>query len=301
MHNSLTGLCRNLQPNSRHIRAKAGTWPLLGLLTLGLTVFAGEGVQPVAVQAQTRPVAPATTTPAAPAPLKNLLAQIDAAANSHNLSEVMKFYGSNFSHSDGLTRQGVEKALAALWKQYPQINYRTELKSWKAEGRGFTAETVTYMSGVQQLGERNLVLNTTLRSRQRLENQKIVRQEVLAEETQLTTGEAPPRVEITLPEQVRPNQEYSFDAIVREPLGDSLLLGAAVEEPIKPNNYLNPATFNLELLSAGGIYKVGRAPARPEDRWISAVLVREDGMTIVTQRLRVVGQPVAAQPPKPSR
>ena len=300
MHNSLTALYRILLLSSRCIRVKAGTRPLLGLLTLGLVVLIG-GLRPATVSAQAKPATQTAPTLAAPAPLKNLLAQMDAAANSHKLQDVMKFYAANFSHSDGLTRQGVEKALATLWQQYPQLNYRTELKSWKAEGQGFTAETVTYISGVQQLGERNLVLNTTLRSRQHLENQKIVRQEILAEETQVTTGEAPPRVEITLPEQVRPNQEYSFDAIVREPLGDSLLLGAAVEEPIKPSAYLNPASFNLELLSAGGIYKVGRAPARPEDRWISAVLVREDGMTIVTQRLRVVGQPVAAQPPKPSR
>ncbi|HEY9750925.1 MAG TPA: hypothetical protein V6C63_19745, partial [Allocoleopsis sp.] len=181
MHNSLTALYRILLLSARSIRVKAGTWPLLGLLTLGLVIAEG-GVRSVGVKAQAMPVAQATTTQTAPAALKNLLAQIDGAANSQKLSDVMKFYASNFSHSDGLTRQGVEKALAALWKQYPQLNYRTELKSWKAEGKGFTVETVTYISGVQQLGERNLVLNTTLRSRQRLENQKIVRQEILAEE-----------------------------------------------------------------------------------------------------------------------
>ena len=110
MHNSLTALYRILLLSSRGIRVKAGAWSLLGLRALGVTVVAAGGVRPVAVNAQSTPVAQATTTPVAPAPLKNLLAQIDAAANSHNLQEVMKFYGPNFSHSDGLTRQGVEKA-----------------------------------------------------------------------------------------------------------------------------------------------------------------------------------------------
>jgi len=91
---------------------------------------------------------------------------------------------------------------------------------------------------------------------------------------------------MNLPQQVRVGQQYSFDAIVQEPLGDDYLVGAAIEEPIQADKYFNPTPVELELLPAGGLFKVGRAPNIPANRWISAVLVR--GITIVTQRLPVV-------------
>jgi hypothetical protein len=77
---------------------------------------------------------------------------------------------------------------------------------------------------------------------------------------------------------------------VAEPLGDRVLLGTALEEPVSPDGYLTPATLDLTLLPAGGLFKVGQAPATPESRWVSAIIIREDGITEVTQRLQVVGQ-----------
>jgi len=62
---------------------------------------------------------------------------------------------------------------------------------------------------------------------------------------------------MNLPQQVKVGQQYSFDAIVQEPLGD-YLVGAAIEEPIQADKYFNP-TVELELLPAGGLFKVGRA------------------------------------------
>jgi hypothetical protein len=142
-------------------------------------------------------------------------------------------------------------------------------------------------------------LESTLRSRQRFEGQKIVQQDILAERTQLTSGANPPDVEVTLPEQVRIGQQFNFDVIVKEPLGDGFLLGTALEEQIKPELYTKPVDFELELLPAGGIFKVGKAPLRAENRWISAVLIRGDGMTLITQRLQVVDRPSTSTKPSP--
>ncbi|NEO47624.1 MAG: nuclear transport factor 2 family protein, partial [Moorea sp. SIO4A3] len=98
----------------------------------------------------------------------------------------------------------------------------------------------------------------------------------------------PPNVTVKLPEQVRIGQRFNFDAIVTEPLGDDLLLGVAIEESVSPQRYTNPTDIDLESLTAGGIFKVGRAPLLPEDRWISAILIRGDGMIMITRRLHVV-------------
>jgi hypothetical protein len=251
------------------------------LFTLGLIAsFAGT------LEARVWANSPA----AAPTQLTSLLNQLDAAANSQNTRTVIEFYSPAFTNSDGLNRQTLQESLASLWKRYAKLNYRTEIKSWKQEGNGILADTITYITGTQKDGDREFKLNSVLESRQKIENQKIVRQEILNERSQITSGEKPPTVKISLPEQVRGGQEFSFDAVVQEPLGDDLLLGAALEETVKPEGYLNVTTVNLEPLNSGGIFKVGRAPLNSENHWLSAVIVRHDGITMVTQRLKVTGR-----------
>lgn len=230
----------------------------------------------------------AATPDTAPPELKNTISQIDAAANSRNVEGVMQFYSPNFTHADGLNRQSMEKTLTTLWQRYPQLRYSTQLQSWQAQGNAIVAETVTQITGTSPVQGRDWTFNSTIRSRQRYEGQKIVSQEILSERTLLTSGEKPPTVDLTLPQQVRVGQEYPLDAIVREPLGDDMLVGATLEEAVKADKYLESAAVELEDLNAGGIFKVGRAAATEGKYWISAVLIRHDGITAITQRLPVV-------------
>jgi hypothetical protein len=251
------------------------------LLALSLAT-AASGFFPIAVRAD-RPET-------APADLKAALTQIDAAANRRDVEAVVQFYAPTFRNSDGLTRQTLQQALTNLWQRYPTIAYKTELKSWKQDGAGIQAETVTRITGTQKVGDRTFQLDSTLQAQQRFENQKIVQQEILNERSQITSGSNPPKLKLNLPQQVKAGQEFSLDAIVQEPLGTDLLLGAALEEPVKPDGFVNATNVNLEPLPGGGIFKVGRAPATAENRWISAVVMRQDGFTMVTQRLRVVSR-----------
>lgn len=232
--------------------------------------------------------ATAATPDTAPAELKQALTQIDAAANSKNLSGVLQFYSPSFKHSDGLNRQSLEQSLTQLWKQYPSLTYKTELQSWQPSSNGFQTETVTRIVGTQTQNGQQVKLDATLRSRQQFQNQKIIQQDVLAEKNLITTGDKPPSVNVNLPDQVRTGQAFSFDAIVQEPLGNDLLLGAVVQEPVNSSGYLKPATADLDLLTSGGLFKVGKAPTTAGSQWVSAVLVRNGGMTMVTQRLNVV-------------
>lgn len=228
-------------------------------------------------------------TPAnAPAPLTKLLTEMDAAANRRDVKAVMAFYSQNFTHSDGLNSRIMEKALTQLWERYPSLNYRTEIKSWKTEGSAIIAETITTIAGTQKKDGRELNLKATIRSQQRWEGEKIVKQEILAEKTQLSYGKNPPTIEVNLPEQVKVGEEYHFDAIVREPLGNDILIGTILEEPVTEKTFFKSAEVDLELLNSGGIFKVGKAPAAPENRWISAVLMRQGGIATVSVRLRVV-------------
>lgn len=233
----------------------------------------------------------AQTDPASSAPVEvtQLLSQIDAAATEKDMQALMQLYSPNFSSTDGLTRQSLQSALENLWGRFDNLNYATVLNSWERQGNAIVTETTTTMTATQDLAEQELNLTATVTSRQQIVDGRILEQEILAENSQLTSGENPPTVRINLPEEVRTGRQFAFDAVVEEPLGDRYLLGAAIEEPVTLAAYTNPAEFDLELLSAGGLFKVGRAPNLPDDRWVSAVLVRDDGMTIISRRLRVVG------------
>jgi hypothetical protein len=273
------------------------------MLALSAIVYGNRAV----AQAPPAPAPPASTPakppqqPAllkAPAEITNLIAQIDAAANQRNLDLVSKFYSPNFTHSDGLTRQSMAQVLTQLWQSYPQIKYQTQLQSWRSQGNAIIAETVTKITGTQPQAVGRTLLDATIRSRQRYENGQVVHQEILSEQSQIRTGDKPPTVDLKLPQQVKTGQQYNFDAVVREPLGDDYLLGAAIEEPINPANFFKPSRVDLELLSSGGLFKIGRAPLKPNRYWVSVVLIRGDGMTLVTQRLNVVGtNPPAAKKP----
>jgi hypothetical protein len=261
-------------------------------LLLCFTVVSASALHPATVRAQgmreANPQVQAQTPATAPAELTKLLTEIDAAANRRDVKAVMAFYGQNFTHSDGLNSQNMEKALTQLWQRYPSLNYRTEIKSWKAEGSAIVAETVTTITGTHQQDGRDLNLKATIRSQQHFEDQKIVKQEILAEKTQLSSGKNPPTIQVNLPEQVKVGEEYHFDAIVQEPIGEDILIGSVLEEPVTEKTFFNPSEVELELLNSGGIFKVGKAPATPDNRWVSAVLMRQGGITTITVRLRVV-------------
>ncbi len=258
----------------RKSRVTSSRWVILFILTFGLSTGWKS--------------AQANVPANAPPQVKTLLTQIDAAANRADVKGVMNFYSPNFVHGDGLNRSSMEKALTSLWKQYPRLRYRTKLQSWKIQGNSIIAHTVTNIIGLPSANSKKLGMNATIKSRQRIVNGRILRQDIISERTRLSSGINPPKVDINLPNQLKAGQRYYFDAIVNEPVGDDLLLGAALDESVQPGKYLKPTLVNLEPLTAGGIFKVGRAPNKPGNQWISAVLVRGNGMTMITQRVRVV-------------
>ncbi|MBD2726031.1 nuclear transport factor 2 family protein [Nostoc sp. FACHB-892] len=267
----------------RQLRFPANIWLVSFLLTIGLT----SGWQ--RTQAATpQQLAQAGISQNAPADLKNLLTQVDAAASRGDVKGVLQFYSPNFAHGDGLNLQTLEKSLISLWQRYPKLQYSTKLLSSKPEGNAIIAETETTITGLPSGNSNNSALNATIKSRQRITGGKIVRQDILSERTQLTSGTKPPQIDFKLPEQVQVGQKYNFDAIVQEPLGDDFLLGTALEEAIKPDNFLNPTSVDLQLLTSGGLFKTAQAPSTPGSRWVSAVILRGNGMTMVTQRMQVV-------------
>ena len=134
---------------------------------------------------------------------------------------------------------------------------------------------------------RSAELESVIRSRQTYEDEQIITQEILSERNQLASGPNPPTVTVILPERVAPEEAYEFDAIVQEPIGDNYLLGVALDEGTTSEDFFTPRPIDLELLAAGGLFKIGDAPTDADNLWISGLLIRDDGLVIVTRRLRV--------------
>ncbi|MGB3299141.1 MAG: nuclear transport factor 2 family protein [Phormidesmis sp.] len=229
----------------------------------------------------------AASPESAPAELTSTLEQMATAATAGDVSRVMQGYSPEFTNDDGFTYETLPTALETLWQRYSKLTYRIELQSWEQTGDGYRAETVTYIDGTQLTDGRATKLESVIRSEQTFIGGKIVSQKTLSERNQRTSGDAPPTISVILPEQVGVGESYDFDAIVAEPLGSRYLLGAAVEEGATAEDFFTGRPLELELLTAGGLFKVGEAPATPDSRWVSALLVRDDGIVVVTRRLRV--------------
>ncbi|MGL5193426.1 MAG: nuclear transport factor 2 family protein [Chroococcales cyanobacterium] len=280
MTNPLSLLQSRLSPSRQSTATPSREPSAIAALIIGFSLWCAGGATPLRVAA--------ATAQTAPPELNQILQDIDSAANRQDIQGVMEFYSPTFVNSDGLDYQSLRQGLTQLWERFPNLSYRTEIESWERDGNGFRVETVTEITGVETLNNRNMRLTATVRSQQHYSNQQIVRQNIIAERNQITTGDNPPTLQINLPEQVRPSERYHFDAIVLEPLRNDLILGYALEEPVRTTQYLIPSDLKLEPLLAGGLFKVGQAPSTEDNRWISAIIVRKDGITMVTHRLRIV-------------
>jgi hypothetical protein len=223
-----------------------------------------------------------------PSELQEIVNEIETAANNQDLEALLEYYSADFTNTDGLTYASLSEAIKQMWQNYPQLQYKTEIQSWEQVGDELVAETVTLIKGNRQNKGRVIELNSTLRSRQYFQEEKLVRQEILSEKTELTSGENPPKVNVVVPEKVKVGEKYHFDVIVTEPLGNSVLLGGVIEENTSSDRYLNPTSLELEPLPAGGIYKLVTAPRLSDRYWLSAILVRGDGITMVTKRVSIV-------------
>ena len=223
----------------------------------------------------------------APKELIEVISKIDYAANNRDFELLEPYISPQFVSQDGLTYQSFNESLQKLWQNYSNLQYNTTLQSWEREENKLLAETLTEITGSYNSDGREITLSSTIRSLQYFENGQLIRQEILSERTDLISGENPPKVEVKLPEKVRPGQQFNFDVIVEEPLGYDLLLGAALDKKVNVDRYLNPDELDLNALSAGGLFKLVTAPQTLNDLWLSAILVRADGIRLITQRVRV--------------
>jgi hypothetical protein len=224
-----------------------------------------------------------------PRELSDVITKIDLGANNQDLTIIEANISPNFTNEDGLDYNSYISTLKKTWERYDNLKYSTSIESWQREGDQLIATTITNIEGTYEISGKKLMLNSQIKAEQYFTNNQLVKQKILTEKTEVTAGENPPKVTINLPQKVRPGQEFDFDVILQEPLGSDLILGAALEDKINPELYLNPSTLELDSLSAGGIFKRVKMPVTSEDHWYSVILIRADGLKMITQRVHNEG------------
>ncbi len=253
--------------------SRTGAWIGLGLgLGIGLS-----SLTPAIAQ-----TGPTSSSP------ESFFQSLAGAASQKQLPTVLSFYADSFQSQDGLDRQGLSGALEALWQQYPQVQFTSKVMSSQVKDGRTIAEVETRITGSGKRDGHQLQLEGRQISRYTLEQNRIVSETVLSEESRQITGEKPPTVTVQLPERILTGQQFGFDAIVEDPLGDDFLLGSISSSPVSPTGYLKPLlTQRLEALQAGGLFKQARAPQKPGQYWMTALIIRRDGMTSIARRLTV--------------
>jgi hypothetical protein len=252
-------------------RLTVKTCALLGGLSLGLSWFSPLSAAP---------------NPAPPQ-VQSLVEQFDALANRRDLTALKALYNENFKTGDGLDLSAYQTALESLWERYPELTYKTQITGWEQAGDRLIVQTQTTLEGTGQWQGNPARLAGVIESKQTYVGNQLLEQSILSEKITLTAGANPPEVAVQLPASVKPGQEFDFDVILAEPLGETLVAGAAFAQPIRPSAYLNPLKVELELLQAGGLFKRAKAPKSQNAQWYSALLISNEGTTYVTQRLRV--------------
>ncbi len=229
----------------------------------------------------------AQSTSAIPSELIELTNKIDLAANSQDLESLSQYFSPQFQTSDGLNYNDFIYSLENLWQKYPDLRYRTIIESWEEKKGQLVATTLTTIVGNFNNEGRELNLLSNIRAKHYFEDKKLIEQEILTEKTEITSGEKPPEVIINLPETAKPGSEFDFDVIVTEPLGSDLLLGGALETEVSDKLYTESFAIELDALSSGGIFKRVRIPRDSDDLLYSVILIRADGLRLITQRVKI--------------
>jgi len=124
----------------------------------------------------------------------------------------------------------------------------------------------------------------------------ITAQEVLSDQSVLTSSKKPLPISLLIPDTVLTGSRYDVDVVVDQPLGKALLAGGLVA--VTPQQVLAQQSPNVQLepLGGGGLFKSVQAPFQPGIQTWAALLVHPDGVITVSKRVQVVNDQAKLNP-----
>lgn len=223
-----------------------------------------------------------------PAKVLEIVTKIDTAANNKNIELLKQNISPQFTTSDGLNAEYFKESLENLWSKYDNLKYTTTIESWQEKDGQLSAITITNIEGSYESGGKKFILNSQIKANQSFANNQLIKQEIISEKSEITSGDNPPEVRVNLPQRVNVGQQFDFDVILEKPIGSDIVLGGVSEQKVSPSVYLEPPSIELDALTAGGIFKrVKLPPTANQDHWYSVILIRDGGIRMITQRVKV--------------
>ena len=131
-------------------------------------------------------------------------------------------------------------------------------------------------------------LQATQQLRLRLEGGLISGQELVQDQSVLTSAREPLPVTLVIPDAVLTGSRYDVDVVLDEPLGQALVAGGLAPLTARQVQEQQVPTIQLEPMGGGGLFKSVQAPFLPGVQTWAAMLVHPDGVITVTKQVRVV-------------
>ncbi len=124
----------------------------------------------------------------------------------------------------------------------------------------------------------------------------ITGQEVLSDQSVLTSARKPLPISLLIPDKVLTGSRYDVDVVVDQPLGKALLAGGLIA--VTPQQVIAQQSpdVQLEPLGGGGLFKSVQAPFQPGVQTWAALLVHPDGVITVSKRVQVVDDKIKLNP-----
>ena len=116
----------------------------------------------------------------------------------------------------------------------------------------------------------------------------ITAQEVLSDQSVLTSARKSLPISLLIPDRVLTGSRYDVDVVVDQPLGKAMLAGGLTPVTAQQVLVQESPDVQLEPLGGGGLFKSVQAPFQPGIQTWAALLVHPDGVITVSKRVQVV-------------
>jgi len=168
---------------------------------------------------------------------------------------------------------------------FPNARWSLRAGQPLADGRQTVAVAV---SGTRQKDGQSYTLQASQQLALTTVGGLITAQEVLQEESVLTSASTPLPVSLLIPDAVLTGSRYDVDVVLDQPLGQVLLAGGLTA--LTPDQVAEQQSpdISLEPLGGGGLFKSVQAPFQPGSQIWAAMVVHPEGVITVTKRVRVV-------------
>ena len=122
-------------------------------------------------------------------------------------------------------------------------------------------------------------------------DENIISSYKIINETSIIKSEnSPLKVILNTPNTVLTGEQYYVDIILENPLENDFLAGGLAISEYKKKDNIKKDNIELNPLVAGGIFKTLRAPQKPLDQSLEAILIHPKGIISIRKMIKVISE-----------